>query len=101
MGSLELWSVSLNRPAVPLNAENPDELVDQIEHREQEDPDDVDDVPVEADTLDGVVVAGTELAAASTDVEPDEERHPDQHVTGVDAGCAPVKAPPVRLIGAL
>src|SRR5580704_19521706 len=59
---------------------------DEIEQREQEDPDDVDEVPVETADLDRVVVVRGDDAAGRP---PEHHRHDadaDDHVEGVEAG---------------
>src|SRR5688500_9308807 len=65
--------------------------VDQIEQRIDEDPDDVDEVPVQADDLDGVVIFGREPALSRVHDQPDEQAHADQHVQGVDRGHGKVE----------
>src|SRR6476660_2662525 len=49
---------------------------DQVEEREEEDPDDVDEVPVEAAHLDRRRVRGPEAAAARREDEPGEDAEP-------------------------
>src|SRR5262249_15374083 len=58
----------------------------EIENRQQEDPDDVDEVPVETGDLDRVVVRGREAAAPCEKADHRHHADPDRQVEGVDAG---------------
>ena len=58
----------------------------QIEEREQEDPDQVDEVPVERAQLDGDVVLRGVLAFDDALHHPEQHRHPDDDVERVQAG---------------
>jgi hypothetical protein len=44
--------------------------VNQIQQREKENPNDIDEVPVQADHVDGRVIGGAELSAPSLVEEP-------------------------------
>src|SRR6478752_1523939 len=78
------WSMCCSLPRLP-----------EIEEREDEDPDQVDEVPVQAHDLDDLVVALAageearapvlEVAAAHLDRHDDEEDHPYGHVRAVEA----------------
>ena len=57
----------------------------QVEQRKQENPDDVDEVPVETDDFDGRVIAVSERAVVSPDEHPDHQAHTDDHVQRVQA----------------
>ena len=60
---------------------------DQVEQREEEDPDQVDEVPVQRAQLDRHVVVGRVLALASRAVShPEQHRHADDDVERVQAG---------------
>ena len=63
--------------------------VDQVQQREQEDPDDVDEVPVQAGDLDRRVVLGGELALAAPD-RSDQVRMPTPII--MCSACRPVMA---------
>src|SRR5580765_4197219 len=63
----------------------------EVEEREEEDPDDVDEVPVETHHFDRTVVLGAEMVLPRTDDEVDEQAGPDDHVQRVQAGHAPVE----------
>src|SRR5438270_4461469 len=67
------------------------DTVNEVEEREEKNPDDVDEVPVEAHDLDGAVVLGAEIAAPRPHDHPDQEAGADDHVQRVQAGHAPVK----------
>src|SRR6476659_7540038 len=56
---------------------------DQVEQREEEDPDDVDEVPVEPGHLDGRVPLGRVAALPRLVDEDAQETEPDDHVEGV------------------
>src|SRR5512137_933852 len=60
--------------------------LDQVEQREEEDPDEVDEVPVEAGELDRRRVARAELAAGGPHRHPAQDAHADEHVEPVQAG---------------
>src|SRR5712672_1515232 len=64
---------------------------DEIEQREKEDPDDVDEVPIEADAFDIVVVVRAEPPLVTLSDEPDEQPHADDHVHGVKARHAEIE----------
>src|SRR6266404_5107255 len=69
----------------------PSVAIDQIQQREQENPNDIDEVPVEADILDGRVVLRREAAAPRFLDEPKEQAGADDHVQGVQAGHAEIE----------
>src|SRR5271166_295260 len=59
--------------------------VDQIQQREQVDPDNVDEVPVEAADLDRSVPLGGEASLPGHDQEPEKNAQADDHVQRVQA----------------
>src|SRR6185369_10275443 len=59
---------------------------EQIEKREQEDPDDVHEMPVEAAHLDDVVVLRRDLPSERAEPEESQEGDPDDQVKRVDPG---------------
>src|SRR6202521_4627907 len=65
--------------------------INQIEQRKQENPNDIDEVPVEANVFNGSVVLRREAAAQRFLDEPDKQAGADDHVQGVQAGHAKVK----------
>src|SRR5260370_14750455 len=69
----------------------PSVAIDQIQQREQENPNDIDEVPVEADILDGRVVLRREAAAQRFLDEPKEQAGADDHVQGVQASHAEIE----------
>src|SRR4029453_1080680 len=71
-----MWPPVISRSPVPL---------DQIEQREEEDPDDVDEVPVEAEDLDRRVPFLRELAAYGHPQDHRQDTNPDDHVERVHA----------------
>src|SRR5437773_12210621 len=64
---------------------------DQVEEGEEEDPDDVHEVPVEPGDLDGRVVGGTEPSVPRLPGHDRDDGHADHHVQGVQAGEAEVE----------
>src|SRR5881628_2805872 len=58
---------------------------DQIEKREQEDPDDVDEVPVQPADLDGVVVLVRDRSAPCPPRHHAHDSEADDHVQGVES----------------
>ena len=64
-------------------------LFRDVEEREQEDPDDVDEVPVEADQFHALQLA----VAARVVRDPDHEARARDHVRGMDARSGVVEAP--------
>src|SRR5512139_606190 len=58
----------------------------EIQEREEEDPDDVDEVPVEPESLDHVVVLGRVFPLPGRAEEKEDDGHADDHVEGVEAG---------------
>src|ERR1700735_2707572 len=60
--------------------------VDQIQQRKQINPDNVDEVPVQATDFDRSVVLGSEASLPGSDEEPKKNSEPDNHVQGVQAG---------------
>src|SRR4029453_6921145 len=71
-----MWLPVMSRLPVPL---------DQIEQREKEDPDDVDEVPVQAEDLDRRVPFLRELAAYGHPQNHRQDANPDHHVERVHA----------------
>src|SRR6266545_8026903 len=61
-------------------------LAEQVDGAEQTDPDDIDEVPVVAGHLDGVVVAGGELAGAGAQQHDEDEGGAAGDVGAVEAG---------------
>src|SRR5512135_3485193 len=70
-----LWVVALTGPSL-----------DQVQQREEEDPDEVDEVPVEPGQLHRGRVPGPELAARGAQGHPAEHPHADEHVEPVQPG---------------
>src|SRR5580704_15849906 len=60
--------------------------VDQVKQREQVNPDDVNEVPVEAADLDWSVPLGSETSLPGHDQEPEKNAEADDHVQCVQAG---------------
>src|ERR1700728_450189 len=60
--------------------------VDQVKQREQVDPDDVDEVPVEATDFDGRVIFGGETTLPRHKQEPGKKTEADNHMQRVQAG---------------
>src|SRR5712664_288952 len=69
----------------------PSVAIDQIQQREQENPNDIDEVPVEGDIFDRRVVLRREAAAQRFLDEPNEQAGTDDHVQGVQAGHPEIK----------
>src|SRR5882724_7714992 len=69
----------------------PSVAINQIEQGEQENPHNVDEVPVEADIFDGRLVLRREAAAQRFLDEPNEQAGADNHVQGVQAGHAEIE----------
>src|SRR6266850_1845848 len=65
--------------------------VNEIEEGEEEDPDDVDEVPVQPHHLDRSVVLRAEMPAPGAPDEPEQQPGADHHVQRVQAGQAPVE----------
>src|SRR6516225_397616 len=59
---------------------------DQVEQGEEEDPHDVDEVPVQARDLDRRVVAGADAPRPRHPEEPRHDAEPDDHVKGMEPG---------------
>ncbi len=59
---------------------------DEVEEGEEEDPDDVHEVPVEPHDLDRGVVLGAVGAPPRQERDPQDDRHADDHVERVEAG---------------
>src|SRR5262245_10391621 len=74
--------------------------VDEVEEREQEDPDQVDDVPVQRGVVDRSEVFRGEVTGRGSDQQPDEHEHTDEHVDTVQAGHREVDGEEhVRVLG--
>src|SRR5258707_3401278 len=69
----------------------PSVAIDQIEQRKQENPNDIDEVPVEADVFNGRVVLRREAAAQRFLDEPNKQAGAHDHVQGVQAGHAEIE----------
>src|SRR5258708_21178118 len=65
--------------------------IDQIEQRKQENPNDIDEVPVEADVFNGRVVLRREAAAQGFLDEPNDQAGAHDHVQCVQAGHAEIE----------
>src|SRR5258707_15020891 len=65
--------------------------IDQIEQWKQKNPDDIDEMPVQADIFYGRVVFRRKAAARRFFDEPYEQACADDHVQGVEAGHAKVQ----------
>src|SRR6266550_3768229 len=63
----------------------------QIQEREKENPDDVDEVPVQAHHFDRTVVLRTEMPAPCTPDHPYEQPDADDHVQRMQSGEPPVE----------
>src|SRR5690606_15117151 len=59
---------------------------DQVQQGEEEDPDDVDEVPVQPEVLDRVVIGGAELPRDGALEDPDQQAGADDHVERVPPG---------------
>src|SRR5512133_41765 len=68
-------------------------LLDQVDEREDEDPDEVDEVPVEPRQLDRHVVLAREGPAPRPDAHHREDGHADDDVDPVQAGDEEVEGP--------
>src|ERR1700692_2365302 len=64
---------------------------DQVQQREQEDPDDVHEVPVQADALERVVPLGGVAPLPGGQQQVAEQADADDHVQGVQPGHAEVE----------
>src|SRR5689334_6925696 len=69
----------------------PQVAVDQVQKRKQEDPDDVDEVPVEAGDVDGSVVIGGKATLAGLRDQHHQNARPDHHVKRVQPGHGEVE----------
>src|SRR5271169_5554000 len=65
--------------------------VDQVEQWKQVDPDNVDEMPVEAADLDWSVILGTESAFPRHDQKPEKDAQPDDHMQRVQPSHDEVK----------
>src|SRR5882757_8649199 len=63
----------------------------QIEQREQENPDDINEVPVQTDVFNGRIVVGIEAAFAGFQNQPEKQARANDHVQGVQAGHAKIE----------
>src|SRR2546423_9773650 len=63
----------------------------QIQEREKENPDDIDEVPVQAHHFDGTVILRTEMSAPCAPDHPEQEADADDHVQRMQSGQAPVE----------
>src|SRR5437763_5930659 len=63
----------------------------EIEEREEEDPDVIDEVPVEAHDLDRPVVLGSEVATPRARHHPQQQAGTDDHMQRVEAGHPPIE----------
>src|SRR5438132_4365580 len=76
-----------------------DALLDQVEQRKEEDPDQVDEVPVQARQLDAQVVVRAVVAPPGAEEDHGEHGHPRQDVEAVQAGHQEVEGPVHRGAG--
>ena len=58
-------------------------ISDQVEEGKEEDPDEVDDVPVEADEIDRREIFGAEIAAIGAEHDPGDQAHAGEDVNTV------------------
>jgi hypothetical protein len=63
----------------------------QVEQWEQKNPDNVHEVPVQADDFHGRKVAGRKAPPAAPKNQPEQQTHPDNHVHSVQPGHGEVK----------
>src|SRR5689334_2331866 len=66
----------------------------QVQQREQENPDDIDKVPVKASQFDAELVLGAESAEEVQDQVNDEDHQPAEDVQGVEARHGEVRGRP-------
>src|ERR1044072_3024394 len=64
----------------------PQVAVDEVQKWEQENPDDIDEVPIKPAEVDGRVISGAVNAFARLHDQPDQKTGADHHVQGVQAG---------------
>ena len=74
-------------------------LADEIEKGEQVDPDQVDQVPVEADQVHRGVVGARKVTTVGSDHDPGDQDDADQHVEAMDARHGEVEAEKHGLLG--
>src|ERR1700682_4748318 len=65
--------------------------IDQIKQRKQENPDDINEVPVQTYVFNGGVVIFVEAALPGYQDEPQEQTGADDHVQGVQTGHAEIE----------
>src|SRR5690348_14201904 len=63
----------------------------QVQRRQQEDPDDIDKVPVEPQHVDGRVVLGGEMSAMGEHGDRQDSANSNDHVQGMKASHDPVQ----------
>src|SRR5580700_5114884 len=63
----------------------------QVQQRKQEDPDNIDEVPVKADHVDGCVPGGAKTVPRSHDNQCNKKSRADDHMRGVQAGHSKVE----------
>src|SRR6266550_1739798 len=63
----------------------------QIEEREKENPNDVDEVPVQAHHFDGTVVLRTKVPAPRAPDHPDQQADADDHMQRMQSCQAPIE----------
>src|SRR5215216_2338160 len=78
--------MAMNSRLAMITLRSPPGSSEQVDGAEQADPDHVDEVPVVGGHLDGVVVAGGELARAGPQQHDQDEHGPAGHVGAVEAG---------------
>lgn len=76
-----------------------DDLVDEVEEGEEEDPDEVDQVPVKAGDFDHGVVGWAVVTLDGAIEDAGNQDHADDDVGGVDGRAAVVNAPPEGELG--
>jgi hypothetical protein len=66
-------------------------LINKIEQREKENPNDIDEMPVQTDEVDWRAVLGRETALHRLSDQPNQQACADNHVQGVKPGHREVK----------
>src|SRR5580700_3858720 len=65
--------------------------VDQVKQREQEQPHNIDKVPIQPEILNRCNVPGTELSSVGPPCKPEQQANADNHVQRVHAGHREIK----------
>src|ERR1700712_509080 len=66
--------------------------INQIQQRKEENPNDIDEVPVESDHLDGRVPLGSVGSSIGFDDQEEQESGADDHVKSVESGHGEVES---------